>query len=83
MEITDDLLVVSNGDNQFAMDLYARLLHGDKSANLFFSPYSVSTALAMTCAGAQGQTEADMARVLHFPIRARRCMRYSRHCGTF
>src|SRR5262249_1444487 len=38
-----------------------------KPGNLFFSPYSVSTALAMTYAGARGDTAAEMAKVLHFP----------------
>jgi serpin B len=53
------------GNNAFAFDLYARLR--DQPGNLFFSPYSISTALAMTYAGARGETAAEMARVLHFP----------------
>ena len=36
MEITDDLLAVSNGDNQFAIDLHARLLHEDTRESLPF-----------------------------------------------
>src|SRR5262249_19657250 len=35
---------------------------------LFFSPYSISTALAMTYAGAREQTAAEMARTLHFTL---------------
>ncbi len=53
------------GHTAFAMDLYHKLDTG--AANLFFSPYSLSTALAMTWGGARGQTEQDMAAVLHFP----------------
>ena len=66
MEITDDVMAVAKGGNEFATDLYARL-RSDKPTNLFFSPYSISVALAMTYAGAEGQTEAQIAKVLHFP----------------
>src|SRR5439155_23837428 len=62
--VTPDMLKVSAGNNAFALDLYA-LLRTEKG-NLFYSPYSISTALAMTYAGARGQTAADMAKVLHF-----------------
>jgi serine protease inhibitor len=54
------------GNNAFAIDLYARLKA--EKGNLFFSPYSVSTALAMTYAGARGNTETQMADVLHFEL---------------
>jgi serpin B len=50
----------------FAVDLYHQLRSVE--GNLFFSPYSISTALAMTYAGARGNTEAQMARVLHFDL---------------
>jgi serpin B len=56
---------VVSGNNAFACDLYAHLA-GEKG-NLFFSPYSISTALAMTYAGARGQTATEMAQTLHFP----------------
>jgi serpin B len=54
------------GDTAFALDLYARLRTDD--GNLFFSPYSISTALAMTRAGARGDTAAEMDKVLHFTL---------------
>jgi serpin B len=53
------------GNTAFACELYARL-KGAGDANLFFSPYSISTALAMTSAGARGETEAQMVKALHF-----------------
>jgi serpin B len=53
-----------DGNTAFACDLYSHLR--TTPGNLFFSPYSVSTALAMTYAGAHGNTEAQMAQVLHF-----------------
>ncbi len=62
-----DLPVVVRGNTAFALDLYARLGH-EEPGNLFFSPASISTALAMTYAGARNQTEADMARTMHFEL---------------
>ena len=56
---------VVRADNQFAMDLYAQLDQEQPGKNLFFSPTSISLALAMTAAGARGQTEAEMAKTLH------------------
>jgi serpin B len=55
---------VVQGNNRFAADLYGRLR--ERPGNLFFSPYSLSTALAMSYAGARGETAAQMARVMHF-----------------
>ena len=52
------------GNTSFAFDLYARLKANP--GNLFFSPYSVSTCLAMAYAGARGNTGVQMAKVLHF-----------------
>ena len=58
---------VVEGNNRFALDLYNQLAKGE-DGNLFISPFSVSTALAMTSAGARGETEAQMAEVLHLPL---------------
>jgi serpin B len=63
---TDDVKSVADGNNRFALDLYGKLKTGDE--NLFYSPYSISTALAMTYAGARGQTAEQMAKVLHFDL---------------
>jgi len=52
-------------NTQFAFDLY-RALHPPEGENVFFSPYSISTALAMTWAGAHGNTAAEMAKTLHW-----------------
>jgi len=56
---------VVDGNTAFACDLYARLRTAD--GNLFLSPYSISTCLAMTREGAAGNTAVEMDRVLHFP----------------
>ena len=57
---------IVGGNTQFAFDLYQQLK--DEDGNLFFSPYSISTALAMTYAGAREKTAEQMAQTLHFPI---------------
>ena len=51
---------VVDGNSQFALDLYGKLR--SQPGNLFFSPNSISTALAMTYAGARGETAQQMAR---------------------
>ena len=56
--------LVVKGNNAFAFDLYGRLR--EKEGNLFLSPYSFSTALGMTYAGARGNTKTEMAKVLRF-----------------
>jgi serpin B len=60
----NELTQFISDNNTFAVDLYHALK--DTTQNLFFSPYSLSTALAMTYAGARNQTEAQMAATLHF-----------------
>jgi serpin B len=55
---------LASANNAFALDLYGQLRAQD--GNLFFSPYSISTALAMIYAGARGETAAQMAKVLYF-----------------
>lgn len=52
------------GNTAFACDLYQKL--STDKGNLFLSPYSISTALAMTYAGARGDTATQMAATLHF-----------------
>jgi serpin B len=52
------------GNTEFAVALYRELERTE--GNIFFSPYSISTALAMTYGGARGNTAKQMANVLHF-----------------
>jgi serpin B len=55
------------GNTEFALDLYAAIAT-DNDVNLLVSPYSISQALAMTYAGAEGQTAEQMASTLHFTL---------------
>ena len=63
-----DRTTVVEGNNVFAVALYERLRN--QSGNLFFSPESISTALAMAYAGARGITASEMAKTLHFTLPA-------------
>jgi serpin B len=65
-----DTAAVAKGNNQFALDLYNHLRATE--GNQFLSPYSISTALAMTYTGARGQTAGEMAKVLHFTLDQKR-----------
>jgi serpin B len=70
VRLTDDARTVAQDGNVFGLDLYSQLRQ--KDGNLFLSPYSISSALSMTCAGARGQTAAEMAATLHFHLPADR-----------
>jgi serpin B len=61
---------LAGGNTAFALDLYHQL--EVEEGNLFYSPYSISLALAMTYAGARGETAEEMRSVLHFPEPAER-----------
>ncbi|MDR9459711.1 MAG: serpin family protein, partial [Dehalococcoidia bacterium] len=63
---TVDLTDLVDGNSAFAFDLYEAI--GEKGGNLFYSPYSISLALAMTYAGARNVTEQQMAATLHFTL---------------
>jgi serpin B len=54
-----------DGNNAFALEIYNSLR--SENGNLILSPYSICLALAMTYAGARGETESQMAQTLHFP----------------
>lgn len=56
---------VAEANNRFALAFFAE--HRKTPGSLFVSPLGLHTALAMTAAGAGGQTLAEMKQVLHLP----------------
>ena len=59
-------LELVEGNTRFALDLYRALR--EERGNLFFSPYSILAALAMTYSGARGETETEMKETLCFTL---------------
>jgi serpin B len=63
---SNEQALLIEGNSAFAFELYQALK--GKEGNLFYSPYSISLALAMTYAGARGDTAQQMADTLHFTL---------------
>ena len=61
------LSTLVTGNSDFAFNLY-QVIKNNSTGNMFYSPYSISTALAMTYAGAVGETEKQMSSTLHFTL---------------
>ncbi|ELZ78067.1 serine protease inhibitor family protein [Haloferax larsenii JCM 13917] len=61
------LASLASGNAEFALDLHAHLASQD-GGNQFLSPYSISVALAMTYAGARGDTRKQMEETLHYTL---------------
>lgn len=57
----------AEGSNLFMIKAYKYLSETEESKNIFISPYSIQSALAMTYAGAAGITEQEMSKALEFP----------------
>jgi serpin B len=63
----EDVKALVDGNSQFAIELYKKVAE-KQDGNIVMSPYSISSALAMTYAGARGQTAEEMKRTLHFTL---------------
>ncbi|KAF1542533.1 Heterochromatin-associated protein MENT, partial [Eudyptes schlegeli] len=57
---------VSTSVGKFTIDCFNKLNETNKGKNIFFSPWSISSALALTYLGAKGNTAREMAEVLYF-----------------
>ena len=63
---------VVTANNQFAIDMYQQINGQTEQVdkNVFFSPYSLSTAMAMLYAAAEGETKAQIQKTFHYPVPA-------------
>ena len=59
--------MVVEANNRFALDLYSELASEKPGENLFFSPWSISSALAISYEGARGSNADEIRSVFHFP----------------
>ncbi|TFK12387.1 dnaJ-like protein subfamily B member 8 [Platysternon megacephalum] len=59
---------LSNANTHFALDLFRKLNETNPTGNIFFSPVSISAALAMVLLGAKGNTETQLLKTLHFDV---------------
>ncbi len=60
-----DISDIVNGNNQFALDMFSEL--GVQRGNVFFSPWSIYSALAIAHEGARGKTAEEMKQMMHLP----------------
>ena len=58
---------VIEANNQFAVEFYTHIKDGNERDNMFFSPYSISTVMAMVYEGARQKTADEIQSVFHFP----------------
>ena len=66
---SNGVMQVINANNQFAVDMYQQINEQPDQAdkNVFFSPYSLSTAMAMLYAAAEGETKAQIQKTFYYP----------------
>ena len=63
----EEIAAIVKGNNEFAFDLYRQIAKEAKPAdNIFFSPISISTGMAILYAGARGETAQEIAKTMHF-----------------
>ncbi|MFO8089260.1 MAG: serpin family protein [Desulfatiglandaceae bacterium] len=67
---TSDMEAMIDGFSEFTLDFYHALRNApaNQGKNLFFSAYSIENALAMTWAGARGETAAQMSDTLRLNL---------------
>lgn len=78
------MAAISSSNTAFALELFRTLRQENPTGNIFISPLSISSALAMVYLGAKGETAAQMAQVstpiccMHFNHLTSPCMTLNR-----
>jgi serpin B len=67
-----DERMATAANNDFGFDLYRQLAKQNPDGNLFLSPFSVTSTLAMSLEGARGETAEEMGTMLRLPEEIRR-----------
>lgn len=57
---------LSSANSLFALELFHTLSESNPTGNIFFSPFSISSALAMVFLGTKGSTAAQLSKTFHF-----------------
>ncbi|XP_008562264.1 PREDICTED: leukocyte elastase inhibitor [Galeopterus variegatus] len=57
---------LSTANARFALDLFRALSENNPAGNIFISPFSISSAMAMVFLGTRGNTAAQLSKTLHF-----------------
>ena len=65
MGFAHDFRNAVDANNRFAFDLYARYKSSDD--NIFFSPYSIFSAMSITYEGTRGDTAEEIRRLFYLP----------------
>lgn len=57
---------LSSANSLFALEMFRTLNESNPTGNIFFSPFSISSALAMVFLGTKGSTAAQLSKTFHF-----------------
>ena len=64
----ETIAFLTRENRRFAFDLHDELRARDPDENLFYSPHSISLAMAMTYGGARGETADQLAETMHYAL---------------
>ena len=69
--VASDRTALIEGNNAFALEVYRREATPGRG-NLFFSPFSISSAMAMVDVGARSETATEIEKTMHWGVSGER-----------